>query len=359
MKRLFYILAFFFLACTSNRHPINIVPGTTVFFNEDELLNLKIKTSEFIIDTVCRTKDLIGKLNVIPINNYYVNLPIAGFVKTIYVHKGETVKKHQTLAVIEHERYLDLKRDFLKAKVNFDYQKDKYQRQGELAIEQATSLKKMEEAKYDYNTAEAEYNSLSAKLLLIGINSGELTPENINTEAYLKSPVSGKIVGNSAEKGRYYTNSNNLFVIADSLSERIVFKIKRQDAYKICNQKPVEIELGPKIFQGNITAIEKIENNCDFVSIVVKIPSGISIENKSNISGKVLLSDTVLSIPKTAIIGNKYIVVEKNKSQFMACVIHILSSSGDVVQIENDYKIMNLSFVENPDKKLISRFINQ
>ena len=61
-------------------------------------------------------------------------------------------------------------RKYLENKSELDYYQEEYKRQGELTVENAASIKKLQQAKANYYKFEASYQSLKAQLELLGVN---------------------------------------------------------------------------------------------------------------------------------------------------------------------------------------------
>jgi len=225
IQLLLFCLTFTLTACSDRSAQINETGNKDIFLSESEISKMKLETSEIKTDTLHKTCSIVGKVVMLPEKIYIVSLPIAGFIRKIHVDKGSPVSKNNVLATIEHETYLDLKNNFLIAQADYNFQKNAFERQGELAIERASSMKKMEEAQRHFLVAESNYSTLSKKLQIIGIDPESINPDNINAEAYLLSPVKGEITKCQAIEGSYYTNSDVLFEVAASQKKMVYFEL--------------------------------------------------------------------------------------------------------------------------------------
>ena len=102
----------------------------------------------------------IGTLVIPSADIVLITSPSAGLLKVFSFPSGSYVKKGEVLALIENIEFLKLQQQYLEAKSEFFYYGEDLKRQGGLAIENATSVKKMQQAQRDYQTSEIRFRSL-------------------------------------------------------------------------------------------------------------------------------------------------------------------------------------------------------
>ena len=117
----------------------------------------------------------------------------AGLLKSVFIHPGGYIKKGDALANIENIEFLRLQQQYLEAKSEFFYYGEDLKRQGGLAIENATSVKKMQLAQRDYQTSEIRLRSLEKQLELIGFHTDSLDADHLSSNIILRAPASGYI----------------------------------------------------------------------------------------------------------------------------------------------------------------------
>jgi cobalt-zinc-cadmium efflux system membrane fusion protein len=86
---------------------------------------------------------------------------------------------------------LKLQQEYLECRHQLDYFSEELKRQGELALEKAASLKKLQETELGYKIWETRKASLEKQLALLGIYSDSLETKNLASSITVKAPVSG------------------------------------------------------------------------------------------------------------------------------------------------------------------------
>jgi cobalt-zinc-cadmium efflux system membrane fusion protein len=330
----------------------------SIFLTQSEIAKYTIEQREIKPDTIRNPLLIFGIVVIEPEQTYQVGMPISGFIKKSLVEKGEKVFKNHVLASIEHESYLDLKNDFLIAKSDYNYQKESMQRQGELAIEQATSIKKFEETQHNFQIAETRFYALRQKMLLLGITPEEITPEKLDSKAFLLSPVDGKIIEILAEDGRYYTNSGSLYVLSTSEKKMICFELDTHTLANIKINQPVMVLVtANESFSANILSIKQNMENAGFKTVFAEIPDNYEIDENKSVQVEIQETNLVLTIPIEAVVGEKYILLIDGKGKITVEPIQIISTSENGYQIENIYIDKELTVITNPSKKLVNRLL--
>jgi hypothetical protein len=286
------------------------IAGQKFIFTKQEMKSFGIVAEKPQVILKSETNRIQGEFVTIPQTEYIVSPPLPGFIKKIKVKRGEKIQKGQLLAVLNHIDYLELKMDFLEAKNDFEFYKKNYARQGELAIEQATPLKKMEQAEVLYKQAELKYLGLKEKLRLIGIGSDELTSNSINDLSYLFASESGIVHEIEAISGQYCTNHTVIFRISKENQNFYSFNVDDETGRHLNINDTIFIstkEMNKKPFQLN-----KIERRDAGWLILVGGISSISQTNSEIIFGDFNCSKSYYKIPHNALINNSMLLVKKN-----------------------------------------------
>jgi membrane fusion protein, heavy metal efflux system len=152
----------------------------------------------------------------------------AGLLKAVSYPAGSFVKKGEVLAIIENIEYLKLQQQFLEAKSEFFYYSEDLKRQGGLAIENATSVKKIQLAQRDYQTSEIRFRSLEKQLALIGFNTDSLDADHLSSEIALRSPVSGYIDRIAVHTGNQILAGETILVLVRKYEPVISFEIPEE-----------------------------------------------------------------------------------------------------------------------------------
>ena len=178
---------------------------------------------------------------------HYVTPAIPGNLKEIMFGNNDSVKKGQIIAYLVSSEYLDIQERYLTVRYELEYLKEDFKRQGELTVENVTSIKKLQKAQTEYNTKDAICLSLEKKLKLAGFNPERIYKKGPEKYAYLLAPVTGKIQYHSLSTGMYLDNKTpNIYIqTKDSLIAEIFLEqnqradIRSGTVFEILNEEDV------------------------------------------------------------------------------------------------------------------------
>jgi membrane fusion protein, heavy metal efflux system len=182
---------------------------------------------------------LVAGTLVIPSADIVLITPRSGgLLKAVSVHTGGYVKKGDTLAIIENIEFVKLQQQYLEAKSEFFYYGEDLKRQGGLAIENATSVKRMQQAQRDYQTSEIRFRSLGKQLELIGFHTDSLDADHLSSEIVLCTPVSGYIDKIASHEGNLISAGKTIFTLVKKYEPVIAFELPEEfyPKLKIGNQ---------------------------------------------------------------------------------------------------------------------------
>jgi len=172
-----------------------------------------------------------------------VTTPIAGVLKNVIYPAGSYVKEGFALAAIESIDLLKLQQDYLVTKSQFAYFAEELKRQGELTIENASSVKKMQQAQMEYQTCEIRLNSLAKQLALSGFNTDSISVDNITPRISINAPVSGYIDKIAVRAGNSISPGETLIVLVRNYKPMLVIEIPEIHIRKLKTGNSVSIIL--------------------------------------------------------------------------------------------------------------------
>jgi cobalt-zinc-cadmium efflux system membrane fusion protein len=190
-----------------------------------------------------RTFRCKGYFSLHPARLATVTVPINGFIKKMYYNTGDYVKKGSLLAVLTHQDYIKIQEDYLEAKNQVDYYIEDFKRQGELTLEHASSIKRMQRAQTDYWANEARLRALKAQLDYIGIDANKVEKEGFTNTINISAPVSGYITGVDGNTGKFIDSYAFIYEIADIEELYISFELPCMLYDKIYQNMPVKFSL--------------------------------------------------------------------------------------------------------------------
>jgi cobalt-zinc-cadmium efflux system membrane fusion protein len=184
---------------------------TAVRLKKGEIERAGIKFGSIIEQEHEKTVLCHGHLVVPPANKIIINAPAAGKITKICCHTGQYIHEGTIIAYIQNSDFITLQQEYLEMKNQMDYLREEYTRQGELTVENATSLKKMQIAKRDYQSAELKLNALQLQLELLGIRSDSLKYDGMSPDIPIKAFGSGTVTKIKINSGTYIEKGEIIF----------------------------------------------------------------------------------------------------------------------------------------------------
>ncbi len=201
-----------------------------------------------------------GILMISTESSQIITAPFDGKIDFKHIQKDQNIKKGQQIAIIKNIDFITLQQEYLEAKNQFDYYREEYTRQGDLTVENATSIKKMQQAKRDYQTAELLYYALSLKLKLLGINPDALSVNTIVPYLTIYSPFEGTNIRFLKADGSFLHAGDAIAEISSYQKPVIRISINEMHYQKIQNGSTVDCYLASdtlKVLKGTIIGIQK------------------------------------------------------------------------------------------------------
>jgi cobalt-zinc-cadmium efflux system membrane fusion protein len=189
--------------------------------NQVELNSDQYKTAGLVLghpeDRSIRTLLKVnGTVNVPPQSIASVSAPLGGFIKSTSPVQGSAVAKGEPVAMVENMVFIELQQSYLETKAKFSFAEIEYKRHSELYKENVYSEKNLQQVETEYKTLKSQLKGLEQKLLVIGIDPGALTEDNITSALPLKAPISGYVRTVNVNIGKYVDATDILFEIVDS-----------------------------------------------------------------------------------------------------------------------------------------------
>jgi cobalt-zinc-cadmium efflux system membrane fusion protein len=244
-----FFLSALWLSCNKNaNNKLSIIPADTI--DAEKPIKLTDEQMKLAGIKTCHAESLFsniiicdGAIEVPHENIEFIIAPLGGFVKYCPWQPGDFIKKDQTIIVLEHPDYVKIQQDYLETKSQWEYYKEEFKRQGELAVENATSIKIMQQAQANFRTTEVKLISLKNQLEFLGINSDTLNVENITQTIKIESPISGFISEINAFKGKYADANQPLVKIVNKSTLNLGLWIHKKYIHLIKVGEKIEFSL--------------------------------------------------------------------------------------------------------------------
>lgn len=310
-----------------------------VILSDSQLVRAKIRTAKINKNMFSDTIRLEGIIESSPKDRSVVSAPIKSFVKKIMVEDGSYVQKGEVLAILEHPEIIKLQQAYLEAKSEYDYRRIDLERQGDLSLDHATSLKIQQQAQNAYQKAEVNYRSLKKQLEYIGINTDSLNTDNIRFTYSLRAPMSGYLTYNKIENGILCKGSVPLFTIYKGTGS--IVKLILPDSLDQLLRSNKQFTFFPLSFPGKrYTAVlppfyqQGIAPHQQVRARIVR-PEPI-LKTGTRISAIFVKQDSAWSISSRSIFtyGNKkYVFIMKSSDTFVPCEIKTGKTVNGISQL--------------------------
>jgi cobalt-zinc-cadmium efflux system membrane fusion protein len=365
MRKLICILLIPFLfACNSENKNIEeetAESNSAIEFSEEQQQVSEIETSKPEKRTISKTIECTGTIEVPQQNMATVSPFINGFIKSLNYYPGNKVTKGDVLAILQHPDFITIQQQYIEAKSQAEYFQAEYKRQGELTVENAASIKKMQKAKADFLSAEAMYKSLKAQLKILGINPVAIEKGDFEINFKLISPINGTVSKLNGNTGKFVNPNNVIYEIINNDQLLVNLNIFEKDIPQISKHQKISFNLlnDSKEYIAKVKRIGIDIDKMDKTTIVQGI-----IENKNNnfIPGKTIKATIhinekeVLTIPSSAIQEDQtssYIFV-KNNNSFERVEIEKGIEQDGFCELLNATKLINSEIVINGSYYLMS-----
>jgi membrane fusion protein, heavy metal efflux system len=181
-----------------------------------------------------------GYLVLTPESLIRIPAPAQGIVRFTYGSAEGFIKAGAVLATLENIEFLKLKEEYLEAENQLEYLQEDYKRQGELTVENATSIKKMQAARRDFQSAELRRNALRSQLKVYGICTDCLKPDQLTPFIDIRAPRSGYISEVTTQSGSLARMGDIILVMCKDRSLVLKIQIHEQMISGLKEDQPVD-----------------------------------------------------------------------------------------------------------------------
>jgi len=314
-----------------------------VVLSQDQIKLAKISIGKIEKRVLSETVECNGTIESPPGSVAMVSAPMGGFIRNAYFIPGNYVAKGTVIATLEHPDYIRLQQEYLETKNQLELYQQEFKRQGELTVENASSIKKMQQAQADYRMTEVHYLSLKAQLKLIGINPDSLQIDGIKTTIQIKAPISGAISRVNATIGKFSDPNDMIYEIVNNHDLHLHLEIFEKDIQKI--KKGLHVNFWPtsdpgQTYSAKVSSIgQKLDEESNTFSIHSHIKSGYDqLKTGMHVYAEILLSqDSAYSLPLDAILtsGNHNFIFISEDSVFTRYEIKPGIKQSDFIELIN------------------------
>ncbi len=323
-----------------------------IHLTAEQLKSAKVKIGKIEKRVVRDHLEVTGSIQAPPQSKATIYAPLEAFVHQTKLLLGDKVRKGQTIAVLQHPNFTNLQYNYLEAINKLKVAKQEFKRKEMLFKSDIASKKSYQLAESAYNSAKSLVQSYSSQLKMAGLSPKKIAQKGIQQYVYVQSPISGYIVKNNLNQGKFLSANAEMMEIINNdhmHAELNVFstdinKLKKNDKFIF---KPNGAD---KQYEGYIQLISHgIDNQTKTINVhghftdkeqLLKV--GTFINARIFIGG----GKSVNTIPEDAVIefeDKKVIFKAESKDEFVPLEVTLGNTDNGFVELKtiqgNDFNI--------------------
>jgi cobalt-zinc-cadmium efflux system membrane fusion protein len=313
-------------SCSQPDNPVLKSPDSTRQFESVQLTPRDIRREGIAFESIIKQEvpryvPCTGHLVAAPEHRISIPSPAAGRITAIHYRFGHFIKAGTRIALLENIDFVKLQQEYLESLNQFDFYKEEFARQGELTVENATSMKKMQIARRDYQSAEVSLRTLRSQLENLGICPDSVRIEKLTPAIPIIADGSGYLSGIEISTGTYVDKGEPLFELVNN--QTLSLKLQVQEQY-IGSLKPglnVDFHLSFDSLTLNNAKLTSVIREIDPIEHTATVYAEFSCRNEIFIPGMSVKArieagyDTIWMTPSRSILhqstGN-FIFIKKD-----------------------------------------------
>ena len=313
----------------------------TIHLSMKEIEQAGIKFGSFSEQTVDKWAPCSGYVVVSQENMIRLSAPAPGIVRSLNCTWCGYAEAGTVLATLENIEFLKLQQEYLEAENQMDYMREEYKRQGELTVENATSVKKMQVARRDYQSADLKLHALRSQLETYGIFADSLKYNNLTTLIVIKAPRSGYISKINARVGSFANLGDELLVMCNNSRKLLKLNVPEQFIPDLKIGQSVDFFLShdsisahKAILQSLASSIDPINHTAEMYARISKMEEfflpgmSVSARIKTNtVVTKAIRGESILHEP------NRDYLFVMNQGVFTRIPVRTGDSYGELTEI--------------------------
>ncbi|MDW8272240.1 MAG: efflux RND transporter periplasmic adaptor subunit [Bacteroidota bacterium] len=213
----------------SDAQPNGAVDGGFIVLSAEQRRTAGIQVDSPRMGTLARRITLRGTIELPPQNRITVTFPLGGIVRSIAVLPGAFVRRGQIIATVEGTQLIELQEQYLTARVLAEQAEREYQRQRDLAQQEATSERMLREAEATMRQRRIAVRALAERLRLVGIEPLQLHDTAISRAIPVRSPCDGYVATIAVQTGQVIHPEQALVELVDVSDVHLVLRAFERD----------------------------------------------------------------------------------------------------------------------------------
>ncbi|WP_295125107.1 efflux RND transporter periplasmic adaptor subunit [uncultured Chitinophaga sp.] len=316
---------------------------------QQQAIDVKLGTAEMkVISGLLKVN---GYIDVPPQNLVSITTQMGGIVKSTPLLQGSTVKKGQVIAVLENQDYVQLQQDYLESRSQLELTSAEYERQQTLSAQNVNSQKTLQQAKAQYQVAQARESALRQRLQLININASQLTPSNIRSQVNIYSAVNGYVTKVNVNGGKFVNPNDVMFEIVDGTDLHVELNVFEKDAASVKPGQRVRFTMAGES-KEQIAKVELVGREIrpdKTVTVHAIATSSANFLPGTYLKALIETGETMtLALPESAIVdysGKKYIFVatEAPEHEHKDGAVHVHTEGDEATHQMYYYELVEIT----------------
>jgi cobalt-zinc-cadmium efflux system membrane fusion protein len=287
---------------------------------------------------------LYGYMEAPPGNLISISAPYGGYVKSTPLLQGMHLHKGDIIAIVEHQDYINIQEDYLETENQLRLAQADLSRQEQLVSGEASSEKKLQEARSALQGLVIKKGALREKLEFCGIDADKLRADNISRSITLYSPVNAFVKAVNANRGKYIDSKEVIAELVDTDHLHVELKAYEKDLRFIHEGAPIRFTTAGNSSKVNHAYVHLVGKSIgDDRSITIH--GHLDEHSETYTPGESVTayitpqSDSSLSVQSQAVFsqnGHEYVFVETKKGMFKLVEVKISGTNGEFTAITSD-----------------------
>jgi cobalt-zinc-cadmium efflux system membrane fusion protein len=263
-----------------------------------------------------------------------VSAAIGGRVVTLTRNLGESVRRGDTLAVIESQDAAALNAEVEKARARADLARANLARDEALLARGFRAKRDVEVSRATTREAEVALQQAKQQVSAAGIRRGSLN------RILITAPISGQVIGRSAVLGQTFEDNAELFRVANLSRLSVTLSLPPGEATRVRPGMAVEIVSGDRRQTGRLTFVSPIlDPQTRQVPVIAMLDNREGLWRVGeSVTARVLLpadGDGAIRIPSTAVqtVEGRSVVFVRTVTGFQAIPVALGRQDGAMVVV--------------------------
>lgn len=309
-----------------------------------------------------------GIIDVPPESMLSISAPMGGYLKYTKLLPGMKISKGQVLAILEDQQFIELSKNYLTTKNKFELSKIDFEKQQELYKAKAISEKAYLEVKSNFNILAIELSSLKEKLAIIGIDTKNLSADNISSKTNILSPIDGYVSKVNVNVGKYLLPNDIMFELINPDDIHLNIQIFQRDIGKIAvgqkvitytNEHPeIKHEAEIILVGRGLNENKAVDVHCHFDKPDHDLLPGMfmNVEIESSTKNTPVVEESAI----LQFENKQYVVVAKNDSTYELVPVKVgIKEKGDIEIMEATESLKAAKIVNKGAYKILMAMKNK